>query len=79
LFRAGEQIQLDGRARSPEHVRIIPEGDYLSVIQSILVDDEVSEYQITGRIDVARSEAERRAVFLLDSVGSLEVGRPSPS
>jgi len=43
----------------------------LRVRQSIVIDDEVSEYQIAGRIDVARSGLERRAVFLLDSVGAL--------
>jgi superfamily II RNA helicase len=72
LFRSGETIQLDARARSPEHTQIEPSADYLNVTQSILVDDEVSEYLIRGRVDLERSELERRAVFLLDSVGTLE-------
>jgi hypothetical protein len=71
LFRAGEGIQTDARARSPEHVRIEPQGDYLRVTQAIVIDDEVSEYAIEGRVDVLRSENERRAVFLLDAFGAV--------
>ena len=72
LFRQGEVIQLDARARSPEHTRIETQDDYLKVMQSIVIEDEVSEYSIRGRIDLERSERERRAVFLLDGVGALE-------
>ncbi len=71
LFRAGEAIQLDARARSPENTRIEPGPEFLRVRQSIVIEDEISEYQISGRIDVARSGQERRAVFLLDAVGAL--------
>jgi hypothetical protein len=34
-----------------------------------VLDGEISEYIVRGRLDVARSRAERRAVFLLDHVG----------
>jgi superfamily II RNA helicase len=71
IFRAGEAIQLDARARSPENTHIESDPDFLRVRQSIVIDDEISEYQISGRIDVARSGQERRAVFLLDAVGAL--------
>ncbi len=70
IFRAGEAIQLDARARSPENTQIEPDPEFLRVRQSIVIDDEISEYQISGRIDVARSGQERRAVFLLDAVGA---------
>jgi hypothetical protein len=39
-----------------------------------MVGDEISEYAFTGRIDLARSRAQRRPVLLLDHVGA--VGLP---
>jgi len=40
------------------------------VSQSILVGHEVSEYVISGRIDLAHSRAQRRPVLLLDHIGA---------
>ena len=71
LFEAGETIRLDAVARNPQHTTLEPGDDYWRVSQSILVGDEISEYVITGRIDLARSRTLRRAVLLLDHVGAV--------
>jgi hypothetical protein len=70
FFEAGHRIQLDAKGRSPSNTVITPEGDFWEVLQNIVVDDEISEYFVKGRIDRVRSAAQRRPVFLLDSVGS---------
>jgi superfamily II RNA helicase len=71
LFDSGASIQLDAKARSPQNTVIAPrDDDALDVNQAILIDDEVSEYAIRGRIDLDRSRRERRAVFLLDHLGA---------
>ncbi len=69
LFETGANIQVDANARNPRHTVIEEREDYWHVRQSLLVDDEVSEFAIVGRIALARSESEGRAVFLLDHVG----------
>jgi hypothetical protein len=70
LFVEGSAIQLDARGRSPSNTVVeVGEGVW-HVTQSILVDDEVSEYYVKGRIDLVRSALERRPVFLLDHVGA---------
>jgi superfamily II RNA helicase len=71
LFEAGESIRLDAVARSPQHTTLEPGDEFLRVTQSILVGDEISEYVINGRIDLARSRAQRRPVLLLDHVGAV--------
>jgi superfamily II RNA helicase len=71
LFEAGESIRLDAVARNPEHTKLEAGDEFLRVTQSILVGDEISEYVISGRIDLARSRAQRRPVLLLDHVGAV--------
>jgi len=70
LFDAGETIRLDADARSPRNTTIDAGDDCWDVRQSILVGDEVSEYTLAGRVDLARSRAQRRVVLLLDHVGA---------
>jgi superfamily II RNA helicase len=72
LFDEGLSIQLDAEARSPRNTVIEPgrSGEVWHVTQNILVDGEVSEYTIRGRVDLVRSGRERRPVFLLDHVGA---------
>jgi hypothetical protein len=71
LFDAGESIRLDAVARNPQHTKLEAGDDFLRVTQSILVGDEISEYVIMGRIDLARSRAQRRPLLLLDHVGAV--------
>jgi superfamily II RNA helicase len=70
LFDEGGNIQLDGEARSPSNTVVASGDPYWSVTQNIVIDGEISEYTVRGRIDVARSKDERRPVFLLDHVGA---------
>jgi superfamily II RNA helicase len=70
FFEEGSFIQLDQQGRSPQNTVINMEEEYWRVSQAILVNDEVSEYAVRGRIDLKRSAAERRPVFLLDHVGA---------
>jgi superfamily II RNA helicase len=70
LFDEGHSIQLDADGRSPRNTVIEPAGDYWHVTQNILVEGEVSEYTIRGRVDLVRSKKERRPVLLLDHVGA---------
>jgi hypothetical protein len=69
LFDEGLAIQLDADGRSPRNTVVEPAGDVWHVTQNILVDGEVSEYTIRGRVDLVRSARERRPVFLIDHVG----------
>jgi superfamily II RNA helicase len=71
LFEAGQAIQLDQKARSPAHTRIVMGDKEWQVEQAILIEDEISEFLVKGRIDIARSNQEKRPVFLLDSVGAM--------
>jgi superfamily II RNA helicase len=71
LFEAGEAIRLDAVARNPSHTTLESGDDYWRVAQSILVGDDISEYAFSGRIDLARSRAQRRPVLLLDHVGAV--------
>ena len=70
LFDEGHAIQLDADGRSPRNTVIEPAGDAWQVTQNILVNGEVSEYTVRGRVDLVRSARERRPVFLLDHVGA---------
>ena len=80
LFEGGETIRLDADARSPRNTSIELGDEYWTVSQSVLVGgapvdledapDEVSEYRLAGRVDLARSRAQRRVVLLLDHVGA---------
>ncbi len=69
FFDDGLVIQLDAKGRSPANTVAEPGESHWTVAQAIVVNDEVSEYQVRGRIDLARSRAERRPVLLLDQVG----------
>ncbi|HEX7671506.1 MAG TPA: DUF3516 domain-containing protein, partial [Polyangiaceae bacterium] len=69
LFESGQTIQLDQSGRSPKNTVIeVGEGEW-TVTQAIIVEDEVSEYYVRGRVDLVRSTAERRPVFVLEHVG----------
>ncbi|HKQ69890.1 MAG TPA: DUF3516 domain-containing protein [Polyangiaceae bacterium] len=70
FFAEQRRIQLDQKARSPENLTVDRGPDFWSISQAILVNDEVSEYMVRGRIDLARSRAERRPVLILDYVGA---------
>ena len=69
LFDEGAAIRLDAQGRSPTNTQITKDDQYWHVAQSILVGDDISEYSVRGRIDLERSAAERRPVFILDHVG----------
>lgn len=68
LFAEGD-FQLDQDARGPQNTQIERAADFWEVTQNILIDGEVSEYVVRGKLDVARSMAERRAVFILEQLG----------
>ena len=70
LFDENASIQLDAVGRSPTNTVIEAGEGYWRVTQNLVVDGEISEYTVRGRIDLARSAAERRPVFLLDHVGA---------
>jgi superfamily II RNA helicase len=69
LFESGGFIQLDANGRNPTNTSVVRGEDYWDVSQAILINDEISEYAVRGRVDLKRSAAERRPVFLLDHVG----------
>jgi hypothetical protein len=63
-------IRLDARGRSPA-LTVIERGDaHWRVTRNVMIGDEISEYVISGRVDLGRSVTERRAVFLLDEAGA---------
>jgi superfamily II RNA helicase len=70
LFDNGQHIQLNQAARSPAHTRILHGDSEWQVEQAILIDDEISEFFVKGRIDLKRSNDEKRPVFLLDFIGA---------
>jgi hypothetical protein len=70
LFANGQQIQLNQAARSPAHTRITTGDSEWQVEQAILIEDEISEYYVKGRVDLKRSNEEKRPVFLLDFIGA---------
>ena len=70
FFTENGSIQLDANARNPTHTVIVQGEEYWQVRQELLVNDEVSEYAVSGRIDLRRSATERRPVFLLDQLGA---------
>src|SRR5450432_3666501 len=72
LFESGGAIQLDAHGRNPTNTAVLRGEEFWDVSQAILINDEVSEYSVRGRIDLARSAAERRPVFLLDQLGAFE-------
>ncbi len=63
-------LQLDATARNPQNVSIAIGPDYWTVTQAMLAGDEVSEYSLRGRVDLARSRTERRPIILLDHLGA---------
>ena len=72
LFEGDGAIQLDAQGRNPSHTVILRGEQFWEISQLILISGEISEYAIRGRIDLARSAAERRPVFLLDQLGAFE-------
>jgi superfamily II RNA helicase len=70
FYQEHEHIQLDATARSPKNLTVEPGSEFWKVSQAILVNDEITEYSVRGRIDLARSRAERRPIFLLDHLGA---------
>jgi superfamily II RNA helicase len=70
FYAENEHIQLDANARNPTHLRVEVGDEHWTVTQSILANDETTEYSLRGRIDLARSRAERRPVLLLDHLGA---------
>lgn len=70
FYTDNEHIQLDANARNPKNLTVEVGPEFWRVAQAILANDEVTEYSLRGRIDVTRSIAERRPVFLLDHLGA---------
>jgi hypothetical protein len=70
FYQEHEHIQLDANARNPLHLSVTMGPEFWVVRQAILAEDEVSPYSLRGRVDLARSRAERRPVVLLDHLGS---------
>ena len=70
FYQEHEHIQLDADARNPSHLSVQPGSEFWTVRQAILAENEVSQYSVLGRIDLARSRVERRPVLLLDHLGS---------
>jgi len=69
FYGENEHIQLDANARSPKNLTLEMAPDFWTVRQAVLANDEITEYSLGGRIDIARSIAERRPVLLLDHLG----------
>jgi superfamily II RNA helicase len=70
FYTDNEHIQLDANARSPKNLTVEAGPDFWTVSQAILANDEVTEYSLRGRIDLARSRAERRPILLIDHLGA---------
>jgi hypothetical protein len=70
FYADNEHIQLDANARNPKNLTVTPGDDFWIASQAILAGDEITEYSLRGRIDLARSRVERRPVFLLDHLGA---------
>jgi superfamily II RNA helicase len=70
FYADNEHIQLDANARSPQNLTVEVGPDFWRVSQAILATDEITEYSLRGRIDLARSRTERRPVLLLDHLGA---------
>jgi hypothetical protein len=70
LFEQVSVLQLDAKARHPANTRIEHGADHWDVVQNILIEDEVSEFTVRGRVDLRRSAEERRPVFVLTHVGA---------
>jgi superfamily II RNA helicase len=70
FYAENEHIQLDAEARSPQHLTVTPGPEFWQVSQAILAAGETTEFSVRGRIDLARSRAERRPILLLDHLGA---------
>jgi superfamily II RNA helicase len=70
FFMEHGNLQLDANARSPKNLSVEIGPEYWTVSQAMLANDEVSEYSLRGRVDLARSRSERRPIFLLDHLGA---------
>jgi hypothetical protein len=70
FYTEHEHIQLDATARNPTNLTVTLGDEFWTVSQAILANDEITEYSLSGRIDLARSRAERRPILLLDHLGA---------
>lgn len=70
FYGENEHIQLDANARSPQHLTVEQGPEYWRVSQAILANDEITEYAVRARVDLARSRDERRPILLLDHLGA---------
>jgi hypothetical protein len=69
FYAENEHIQLDATARSPQNLSVETGSEFWRVSQAILAGDEITEYSVRGRIDLAKSRIERRPILLLDHLG----------
>jgi hypothetical protein len=69
LFEEGLSIEVGADARNPKFTQITEGDTTWEVVQNILIEGEVSEFVIEGEVDVARSYAEKRAVFRMKRIG----------
>lgn len=69
LFEEGLSIEVGADARNPKFTQITEGDTTWEVVQNILIEGEVSEFVIEGEVDVARSYAEKRAVFRMRRIG----------
>jgi superfamily II RNA helicase len=72
-------LQLDATARNPQNLSVTVGPEHWTVTQAMLANDEVSEYSVRARVDLARSRAERRPIILLDHLGAEGLQSASPS
>jgi superfamily II RNA helicase len=70
FYADNPHIQLDANARNPKNLEVERGDEFWNVTQAIMAGDEVSEYSLRARVDLARSRAERRPVLLLDHLGA---------
>ncbi len=70
FYADNPHIQLDANARNPKNLEVERGDEFWNVTQAIMAGDEVSEYSLKARVDLARSRAERRPVLLLDHLGA---------
>ncbi|HET9955835.1 MAG TPA: DUF3516 domain-containing protein [Polyangiaceae bacterium] len=70
LFEAGQAIDLGPQGRSPRNTQVDVGEYHWDVTQNIMIEGEVSEYTVRGRVDVERSRAAKRPIFVLDHAGA---------
>lgn len=70
LFEEHGGIDLGPEARAPKNTQIDTSSADWHIVQNLLVNGEVVEFVVEGRLDSARSRAERRPIFRLERIGS---------